>query len=187
MPEPVRPRRVPVEIDDEYFPAARPNRPEPEYQPVPAVAAAEPVPDGAPEIVHAVEPRPDAVPMWAVRGANQPSFDAPQFVGELSLDPMSLRSKATLRAGASSVKIDEQRVRLRTWLKRTEIPWSDIQGFEAQLDTPDAGPASAGQIVVLTAFGPVEMAGTRRPLAELRYVHALLDAYRIRARYAANR
>ena len=90
-----------------------------------------------------------------------------------------LAAKTTLRAGASAVTVTEHPLRLRTWFKRSEILWTDVQGFEAQLDNPDAQPAGTGQIVALTALGPVEIPGTRRPVAELRYVHALLDAYRI--------
>jgi serine/threonine-protein kinase PknK len=144
----------------------------PDAQPVPPPAVAAPV------------------PVWAVRAptaGGQPMPISPQFVGDLSLDPMSLRPRTTLRAGASAVTIDEHELRLRNWFKRSQIPWTDVQGFEAQLETLDSGPASTGQIVALTALGPVELGGTRRPLAELRYVHALLDAYRIRAQRVANR
>jgi hypothetical protein len=35
--------------------------------------------------------------------------------------------------------------------------------------------------MAITASGPVAIPGTKRPINELRHVHALLDAYRIRA------
>jgi hypothetical protein len=100
---------------------------------------------------------------------------------------MSLRPKATLRAGSSSVSITGDGLRVRTWLKRRHIPWTDIEGFAAQIDAADSGAASTGQIVALTSLGPVELPGTHRSLIELRYVHALLEAYRVRAQRLRNR
>jgi hypothetical protein len=126
--------------------------------------------------------------VWAVRSPTplQPDpLSAPQFSADLSLDPMSLRRKATVRSGASSVQVDEDRLRLRTWFRRSEIPWSDVIGFEVHFDSLDETPSSTGHLVALTAGGPVELAGTARSMAELRYVHALLDAYRIRAQRLA--
>jgi hypothetical protein len=140
--------------------------------------------------VQPAEPTPAPVPVWAVRsqpeqsGSTEPG--APKFVGELSMEPMSLRPKTTLRAGASSVAVTDESLHLRTWFKRSQILWTDVQGFEAQLHNADAGAGGTGQIVALTALGPVEIPATRRPVAELRYVHALLDAYRIRAQRVAN-
>jgi serine/threonine protein kinase len=194
-PAPSSRRRIPVEIDDEYLPAAgpgghsysarhHPTAPAPDHAPAPAL------PDAAPAGQPAATPEAAAVPVWAVRAptaGGQPMPSGPQFVGDLSLDPMSLRPRTTLRAGASAVTIDEHHLQLRTWFRRSQIQWSDVQGFEAQPETLDSGPASTGQIVALTSLGPVELAGTRRPIAELRYVHALLDAYRIRAQRVANR
>ncbi|HEY7008811.1 MAG TPA: hypothetical protein VH395_07720, partial [Jatrophihabitantaceae bacterium] len=74
-------------------------------------------------------------------------------------------------------------LQLRTWFKRRTIAWTEVQGFEARVDVGKGGnrQATTGRIVALTANGPVEMPGTRRPLAELRYVRTLLDAYRERA------
>jgi hypothetical protein len=79
--------------------------------------------------------------------------------------------------------VDNRRLQLRTWFKRTTLSWSEVQGFEARVDVGKGGnrQATTGRIVALTAKGPVEMPGTRRPLAELRYVRSLLDAYRERA------
>jgi hypothetical protein len=223
-------RRVPIEIDDEYLPAAGSGAPlsaadyaprhgpiavdeppveppaaaEPEAaEPVAAepVAEAEPTPaaEPAPEPppfaqppfeMPATEPTPPqspAVPVWAVRPpVSGAPLSTPQFVSDLSLEPMSLRPRATLRSGASAVTITEQQLRLRTWLKRSTVEWADVEGFEVQTDS-ESGPTVTGQIVALTTLGPVELPGTRRPLAELRYVHALLAAYRIRAQRIANR
>lgn len=172
---PSRPRRVPVDIDDDFFPARRPPGPD-QLVPVPEQPAGT-----------------GAVPVWAVRAPTPaPSTPAafPQFSSDLSLDPMSLRRKATVRSGASAVQVDDKELRLRTWLRRTAIAWSDVQGFEAHVDpladSFDDGPSSPGQLVAITSGGPVELPGTRRPMSELRYVHALLDAYRIRAQRLAN-
>ncbi len=170
-----RPRRVPVDIDDDFFPARRPGGLE---QPAP-VPVAPPAGDPGP------------VPVWAVRQpATAPPAASPQFSPDLSLDPMSLRRKITIRAGASAVTVDERELRLRTWLRRTTIAWPDVQGFEAQVDPSgdryDHGASSPGQLVALTTGGPVELPGTRRAMSELRHVHAMLDAYRIRAQRLAN-
>ncbi len=149
--------------------------------------------DDPPEPAQPAEPppTPPAVPVWAVRSQPEQSgaaeLSAPRFVGELSMEPMSLRPKTTLRAGASAVTVTEQSLQLRTWFKRSQILWTDVQGFEAQPENPDAGPGGTGQIVALTALGPVEIPGTRRAVAELGHLHALLDAYRIRALRVANR
>ncbi len=103
---------------------------------------------------------------------------------------MSLRRKITIRSGASAVTVDARELRLRTWLRRTTIAWSDVLGFEAHVDPlgdhHDDGAAGPGQLVALTSGGPVELPGTRRAMSELRHVHALLDAYRIRAQRLAN-
>jgi hypothetical protein len=150
-PTPERPhRRVPIDIDDEYFPA----RPHGLQQP----------------------PRPEPpVPVWAVREPNPPG-------DERAPDDSTLPGRTTLRAGASSLAVDADGLHVRNWFKRSSIGWAEINGFEAQLDSADSGLASKGQIVALTDDGPVELRGTRRPLAELRHVHALLDGYRARAR-----
>jgi serine/threonine protein kinase len=95
-----------------------------------------------------------------------------------------LPARATLRAGTSAVTVDDAGVHVRTGLRRKLIPWADIQGFESQLDATDGAsfvPATSGYVVALTGFGPVELHGTRRPLAELREVNALLEAYHRRA------
>jgi hypothetical protein len=194
-----RRRRVPVEIDDDYFPAYRPpgapvdpppaappRAPEPVAPPVIEPAAAAPFAQAS----HAYSTGGDAqaVPVWAVRSPTPPvpdPFAGPQFSADLSLDPMSLRRKATVRSGASSVQVDEDRLRLRTWFRRHEIPWSDILGFEAHYDSLDEVTSSTGHLVALTVDGPVELPGTVRSMGELRYVHALLDAYRIRAQRLA--
>ncbi len=174
-----RPRRVPVDIDDDFFPARRPAHLD---QPVPVTTP--PVDD------------PGAVPVWAVRQPVPESPAAalpPQFRSDLSLDPMSLRRKATIRSGASAVTVDERELRLRTWFRRTTIAWVDVHGFEAVVaavdpitDSRGNGPARPGYLVALTTGGPVELPGTRRTMSELRYIHALLDAYRIRAQRLAN-
>jgi serine/threonine protein kinase len=136
----------------------------------------------------AAGPDPGSVPVWAVRasGAEQAGFVGPQFRTDVSLDPAALRRRVALRAGASSVIADQRRLRLRTWFTRSEIPWSDILAFETHPDGPVAR-GGTGHLVALTSGGPVALPGTRRPLPELRLVHARLDAYRIRAGHRADR
>jgi hypothetical protein len=105
---------------------------------------------------------------------------------DYSMDPMSLRRRATIRAGASALSVDESRLMLRSWWKRTEIPWSEVEGFEPRFDGSGTAQGS-GRLVVLTRSGPRDLPGTKRDLADLRYLAALLDAYRQRAMIAANR
>lgn len=132
-----------------------------------------------------------AVPVWAVRtppagpGPDPSSAISPQFHAEVSFDPAALRRRAIFRAGASSVVVDDEHLRLRTWFRRTDIAWADVLGFESRNDTNSA--RITGHIVVRTINGPVTLRGTRRPMAELREVRALLDAYRIRANAVRSR
>ncbi len=142
-------------------------RPGPAQYPIPPAFA-----DGG-------EQRPGAVPTWAFR-APSPSpaaVSAPAFVGDLSLDPMSLRRRSTIRSGMSALAVDETQLVLRTWWRRTEIRWTDVRGFEPRFDASGAG----GRLVAVTVSGPVELPATKRSVADLRYLHALLDAYRQRA------
>ncbi len=123
-----------------------------------------PVPAGS---VPAPAPAPDTEPVGRAR---QPGD--------------GLRQRTTLRAGTAAVTVDDSGLQVRTGLRRRLIPWSDVQGFESQLDAMDGAsfvPPTTGYVVALTAYGPVELPGTRRPLADLRDVHALLEAYRQRA------
>jgi hypothetical protein len=162
----------------------------------PVAAAVSRLPDAAPTppvppaewIAPTLPPRHGSVPVWAVRapGPERAGFVGPQFRTDVSLDPAALRRRIALRAGASSVIADEHRLRLRTWFTRSEIPWSDILAFEAHPDGPVAR-GGTGHLVALTSGGPVALPGTRRPLTELRLVHARLDAYLIRAGYRADR
>ena len=116
------------------------------------------------------------VPTWAVRAtAHDPA--AAGGHDDIVLDPMALRSKLTLRAGGVSLVVDDSGLALRVRMRRSSIPWSDVLGFEPRVD--DDG--RAAQLVVRTPSGPVELAATRRPASEVRYLHALLDAYRRRA------
>jgi hypothetical protein len=159
-------------------PGGTPPTTSPRTSPTPSEAEIAPLPEPAAADT-------GSVPVWAVRSpatASAPALPGPRFSSDLSMDPMSLHPRATLRAGASAVVVDDHQLRLRTWFKWSSLAWSDVLGFEAQLDDTDAnaGP-ERGRVVALTTSGPVELAGTRRQLGDLRYVHALLDAYRIRA------
>jgi hypothetical protein len=173
-PAPAAPEPAPAETSPEPAPAA----PEPQPEPAPPApfASAPLAPIAPPE--PASSPQSPPVPVWAVR---EPSPAEPAAPETGPLDQPT--AKLTLRAGASSVVVDGRRLQLRTWFKRRTIAWTEVQGFEARVDVGKGGnrQATTGRIVALTANGPVEMPGTRRPLAELRYVRTLLDAYRERA------
>ncbi len=125
----------------------------------------------------AVQPAATAVPTWAFRVPPAPQQQT-RF-SDLRLDPGSLSPSVTIRSGAARLVVDERRLRSRSWLRRTELPWSDVLAFEARFES--GAPGSAGRLVALTHAGPVELPATRRPVGDLRYVHALLDAYRERA------
>ena len=134
-----------------------------------------------PPAVAAPEPAVEPVPTWASRARVPAALGAsPQLVGDLSLDPMTLRRRVTLRSGRATLIADESGLTVRRWWRRREVPWPDVLGFEPRID---GGPeASDGRLVAHTRTGPVDLPATTRPIADLRYVHALLDAYRERAR-----
>lgn len=98
----------------------------------------------------------------------------------VTLDPMSLRRRITIRSGLSALVIDEQRLLLRSWLRRKEIAWADLVSFEARFEGAGA-PGSGGHLVAVTRSGPVDLPATKRSMSDLRYLQALLDAYRQRA------
>lgn len=192
---PVAPRvRVPPPAPP--GPLAPPRAPEPPRPPAPPPAPqplGAPGPLGAPESPPVQYPIPPAaaaagdgpaeadVPRWVARTA-VPTPD-PGAVGDLSLDPESLHRRCTVRSGLSALTVDDEYVTLRNGLRRIRLPWRDVLGFEAQLHQRDArGSSPSASLVALTVAGPVELPATRRPVAELRDLHALLDAYRFRAR-----
>jgi hypothetical protein len=127
------------------------------------------------------------VPTWAQRvpaPASAPApapepIAAPQVVSDLSLDPMALRRRVTLHAGSAGLAVDESGLVLRRWWRRQQIPWSDVLGFEPRFDGGTR--RGGGLLIALTHAGPVDLPATKRPMVDLRYVHALLDAYRLRA------
>jgi hypothetical protein len=138
------------------------------------VAAAQyPIPPAAQPSPSAAAPE---VPTWAFR-RTAPIAVGPQFVGDLAIDPQSLRSRLTVRAGLSSLTVDDDYLTLRTGFRRHRIPWEDVHGFERQ----DAPGDERGQLSARTAAEPVPLPATARPVAELGYLHALLEAYRVRA------
>jgi serine/threonine protein kinase len=135
-----------------------------------------PVPDFAQSVEMPTATGP--VPTWVFRAPNAspgPGMDQP--VGDLTLDPASLRHKVTIRSGATSLTIDEGRLVSRRWFSRTEIRWPSVHGFETCFDQGSGN----GYLVVHTDRGPVELSATRGSSADLRYVQALLAAYRQRA------
>lgn len=204
MPEPLAPQptarvdaRRPVEIDDDQeLPVEAPARAE---RPAPARAAPRPAPSppvqfpvpptaaetppGSPAASEVAAP---AVPTWAVRTRPRPTPSAPQFVGDIAIDPDSLRPKLTVRAGLSALTVNGRELVLRSRMHRERMPWSMVQGFEPRFPDGEVSTTTYGQLVALTPAGPIGLPGTRRQAGELRHVHALLDAYRVRAQRLAN-
>jgi hypothetical protein len=153
---------------------------------------------------------PPQVPTWSVRASAAPpsSPQAPPTadvapsplvplppprpvvashpVSDIALDPMTLRRRVTIRSGASALVVDEARIVLRVWWRRREIPWSNVLGFEPRFDGVNAA-GSGGRLVALTVDGAVDLPATKRPMSDLRYIHALLDAYRMRSQLLSNR
>jgi hypothetical protein len=207
---PLRPPRPPLPIPS--LPARSPWTAPPPAAPRPTVAAELPVADVAPPLIEflpaASAPPPATadvdypVPPAALRGApdqsgalgepaaalrvTRPPERVPQFVGDLVIDPLSLRRRLRLHAGLTALSIDDRCMTLRIRARRTRIPWTDVLGFEPHYEAGDDQAAPRGSLVVLTTLGPVELPATRGSLAEVRYAHAMLDAYRIRAQMAQN-
>ena len=123
------------------------------------------------------------VPTWAFPSLTQsrPLPPPAPSVGDLTLDPASLRRKVTIRSGSASLTVDETTLVVRQWLRKRPIAWPTVHGFEPRFDgDPAAG--ALGWLVAVTDSGPIDLPATKRSAADLRYVHALLDAYRQRAR-----
>jgi hypothetical protein len=162
-------------------PSPEPPRPRPGPWRPPEPSAQYPIP---PAFTDLSASRPAPVPTWSFRAPTPPEPPAAERAApsDLALDPLSLRPRCTIRSGASAMTVHETGLSLRKWLRRSAIPWSDVRGFEARL-----GVGRGGQLVMHTADGPVELPATRRPAAELEYLHALLDAYQRRAQLMANR
>jgi hypothetical protein len=130
---------------------------------------------------------PASVPIWATRSPTPAAAAAPQFVGDLSLDPTSLRPRLTVRSGTARLRVDDSALTLRTLFRKERLPWSQISRFEQHFPTGDAGGAASGVLLAITPSGAVELPATKRTPGELRNLHALLDAYRVRASARANR
>jgi hypothetical protein len=124
--------------------------------------------------------------VWATR-APTTGPAAPQFVGDLAIDPSSLRPKLTVRSGLSRLTVDEHHLIQGSPLHKERLAWSQISRFELHFPSGDPAAQVPGVLVAITATGAVELPATRRPGGELRNLHALLDAYRIRAQMRANR
>ncbi|TAM85497.1 MAG: hypothetical protein EPN43_11365 [Jatrophihabitans sp.] len=153
-------------------PAAVPDR-----YPVPPAATGGPPPAAASATA--------AVPRWAVRTPAAQFLGAgPQFVGDIVIDPASLRPKLTVRSGLSSLTVDAGEVRLRRLLSCERMPWSEVLAFEQHFTDGEPGPRTRGMLLAITPAGAVELPATRRLGGELPHLHALLDAYRIRAMLA---
>lgn len=87
----------------------------------------------------------------------------------------------------SALSIDDRRLAMRIGIKRSRILWTDVLGFEPRVEAVDNEGVPSGSLIALTTTGAVELPATRGSLAEVRYAHAMLDAYRARASLAAAR
>jgi serine/threonine protein kinase len=152
---------------------------------------APPTPGPGPEVSYPIPPAGmPALPDQDTFGAPAAALRVPrparmqQFGGDIQIDPMSLRPRLRLHAGLSALTVDERRVSMRVGVKRSKIPWTDVLGFEPRVERVDDDGVPSGSLIALTTTGPVELPATRGSLAEVRYAHAMLDAYRARAQLA---
>lgn len=105
------------------------------------------------------------MPTWARRAA------------EAGVDPLALRRRVTLRSGLATLTVDDAGLASRRWWgRRRLIDWAQVDGFEEQLR------GRSGRIRAQTPAGSVPLAATRCAPARLAELHAVLDAYRRRAR-----
>ncbi len=130
---------------------------------------------------------PAGVPIWATRSPTPATSAGPQFVGDLAIDPTSLRPRLTVRSGTARLRVDDTALTLRTLFRKDRLPWTQVNRFEQHFPTGDPGNATPGVLLAITPTGAVELPATRRTPGELRNLHALLDAYRVRALARANR
>jgi hypothetical protein len=126
-----------------------------------------------------------AAPAAALRMPPQPAR-APEPADDLAIDPMSLRGSLRLHAGVTTLTVDDHGLTLRTGMKRTRIPWTDVLGFQPQFEPAGAEGITNGSVVAVSTTGLVELRATRGSVAEVRYAHAMLEAYQVRARLAGN-
>jgi hypothetical protein len=185
---PLTAERRPIDIDDDL---ALPHQPAPHRPPLRPASPAPSLPRTVAPTVH-VEPSESStvppVPTWAVRRPSPfPAGPVPQFVGDIAIDPQSLRPKLTVRAGLSSLTVDGRQLVLRSGVHRERLPWSMVSAFEPRFPDGDEGPTARGVLVAMTPAGAIELPATRRQGGQLRHVHALLDAYRVRAQQLASR
>ncbi|HKC27118.1 MAG TPA: protein kinase [Jatrophihabitans sp.] len=183
-PDPVsrpapKPVRFAVRIDEFEFYG------DPVGDELPAASQPAPLPssDGLPPEPR--RPRPTPTPTAVHRPTPNPAAPArplqPVRAGG-AVDPLSLRRRATIRSGAATLTVDEARLALRSWWRRSELLWPEVIGFEQR-----SGSGRNGRLVARTRSGWVELPATRRPHTELADLQALLEAYHTRAQLDAAR
>ncbi len=206
-PYPLRPERTPLPVSAQPSPATPPPAtpppatppspawPGPQWTdvvpaPVPTATESQPPPDQVrypiPPAAHPSTPDDNggfAQPASALR-MPRPTAWTPQSVSDLVIDPMSLRRRLRLHAGLTALTVDERRLTLRTRIKRTRIPWTDVLGFQPNYEPAGSEGITSGSVVALTTVGPVPLPATHGSVAEVRYAQAMLDAYRVRAQLA---
>jgi hypothetical protein len=155
----------------------------PTFDRIPVASGAQPPESNYPIAPAALPSAPDedvSQPANALRMA-RPKTGAPQSVGDLAIDPASLRQRLKLHAGGAALSVDDRRLSVRGGADRKHIPWTDVLGFEPHWEGAGPDGVMRGSIVVMTTTGPVPLLATRGSVAEVRYAQAMLDAYRARA------
>lgn len=114
-----------------------------------------------------------AVPVWTSRVADAvPPLSAPPTSGD--------DRRLAVRSGLASLVADPSSLRIRSGLRRIDLAWRDIEGFEPQFGRGGASPHESAYLVALTDKGRIPLRATRRPAADLQRLHGILDDYRRR-------
>jgi hypothetical protein len=111
---------------------------------------------------------------------------APVFVGDIAIDPMSLRPSMTLRAGLDSLKVDGEQLVIRSGMSRERVPWSDVTHFETYTEGDPTDVDARGYLILRTHHDAIDLPATRGSVTEVEHAHAVLEAYRLRANALAN-
>jgi serine/threonine protein kinase len=203
-PYPLRPERTPLPVSAPGLATAPPTTPPAPAWPGPQWTDVVPAPPPTPTPAESEPPEPVRYPIPPAAHASTPDDNGgfaqpasalrmprptawtPQSVSDLAIDPMSLRRRLRLHAGLTALTVDERRLTLRTRIKRTRIPWTDVLGFEPNYEPAGSEGITSGSVVALTTVGPVPLPATHGSVAEVRYAQAMLDAYRVRAQLAQN-
>jgi hypothetical protein len=152
----------------------------PVQAPPPAPKFAEPKP-AEPKPAPPKAAPPKAAPPAAQSAADGTAGTAPRGIDAISIDPHSLRPSLTLRAGLDAVRVDAERVTIRTKASRERVAWSEVTRFESYIEGDPTDPDARGYLILRTVNDAIDLPATRGNVTELEHAQAVLEAYRLRA------